>query len=359
VTLKSGEERSDLNFQLRLIPTSRVSGTAVGPDGPVANLGVRLVVPGDGAVSESEFDVATAVTKADGSFAFYGVPPGQFLLKASKQPRPEIPAEALAGNPMAAAMFGPNGAPAGSKVSLFASTPISVAATDIDALVVRLVPGYRVSGRLEFESATGRPAPPAAQIQSASVTLLPVDGKLPNIMAMANVDRANAQAEFQTKGYEPGRYFLQVSPVGSWQLKTAMIGGRDVLDAPLEIRDADLGGVVVTYTDKLGQVTGTVRAPGENDLAGIAVVMFPADYRTWIDNGMNPRRSRSVRTSRTGSFTMSNVPAGDYLIIAVDRLTQPDLQDPQMVEGFSRGAARITVTVDPVTVNVDMARGGK
>ena len=103
VTLKSGEERSDVTFQLRLIPTSRVSGRAVGPDGPLGNLGIRLVVPGDGVVSESEFDVATAITKPDGTFAFFGVPPGQFLLKAQKQPRPEIPAEALAGNPAAAA----------------------------------------------------------------------------------------------------------------------------------------------------------------------------------------------------------------------------------------------------------------
>jgi hypothetical protein len=39
VTLKSGEERSDVNFQLRLIPTSRVSGRAVGPDGPIGEYG--------------------------------------------------------------------------------------------------------------------------------------------------------------------------------------------------------------------------------------------------------------------------------------------------------------------------------
>jgi hypothetical protein len=356
VTLKSGDERSDVNFQLRLIPTSRVSGRAVGPDGPLGNLGIRLVVPGDGVVSESEFDVATAITKPDGTFAFFGVPPGQFLLKAQKQPRPELPAEALAGNPAAAAMFGPGAGPPGPKVAMYAAAPISVSAGDADGIVLQLSLGFRISGRLEFESATGRPAPPAAQIQSATVNLVPQDGRMPSMIMMAVPDRANAQGEFQTKGNESGKYFLNVTGAGPWQLKSATIGGRDVLDAPIELRDADITGVVVTFTDKIGQVTGSVRSPAETDLSETSVVLFPADYRTWIDNGMNPRRSRTVRATKPGAFTIPNVPAGDYLIVAIDRSAPADLQDPANVESLSRGATRVSVAADPVTVNLDKTR---
>jgi hypothetical protein len=356
VSLKSGDERSDLNFQLRLIPTSRVSGRAVGPDGPMANLGIRLVVPGDGVVSESEFDVATAITKPDGAFAFYGVPPGQFLLKAQKQPRPEISAAELAASPAAAAIFGPGGMPAGPKFAMYAGLPIAVSSGDLDGVVVQLSPGFRVSGRIEFESATGRPQPTAAQIQTATVTLVPVDGRLPSIMMMAVPDRANAQGEFQTKGHEAGKYFLNVTGGGMWQLKSATIGGRDLLDVPLEIRDADIAGVVVTFTDKVGQITGSVRSTGETDLSETSVVLFPADYRTWFDNGMNPRRSRTVRATKAGTFTIPNVPAGDYLIGAVDRSAPADLQDPANVESLSRGATRVTVAGDAVTINLDKAR---
>jgi protocatechuate 3,4-dioxygenase beta subunit len=348
VSLAPGEEKTDANFQLQLIPTSRVSGVAMGPDGPVENLGIKLVVPGDGVVSDSEFDVATAVTKKDGSFAFYGVPPGQFLLKAQKQPRPAIPAEAMAANPMAANMFG-GGIPAGAKEAVYAVTTITVeGGSDLDNQTVRLVPGYTVSGRVEFSSVTGRPQPPAGQIASAVVNLVPVDGQMPSLLAMATPDRPNAQGEFKTKGYAPGKYFLSINGFGGWQVKSATIGGRDVLDAALEIREADLAGVVVTFTDKVAQITGTVRSPGESDLSETAVLVFPVNFRNWAANGMNPRRGLSARATRDGSFTIPNVPAGDYFIAAVDRATQGELQDPAYLDALSRVATRISVGEDPV-----------
>jgi len=357
IKLGSGEEKTDVNFQLRLIATSRVSGVATGPDGPVANLGVRLVVPADGLVSESEFDVATAITKADGSFAFYGVPPGQFLLKAQKQPRPEIPAEALAGNP-AAAMFGPGGI-AGSKAMLFASLPIAVANGDLDGLSVRLQSGYRAAGHIEFQSATGRGAPVPQQMQAIFITLNPVDGRMPNIMALASQDKPDAQANFQTKGYEPGRYFLSVQASGLWTPKSATVGGRDILDNPLELRDADVTGISIVMTDKVGQVTGTVRAPGETDLSETSVFLFPVAYRNWADNGMNPRQSRTVRASRNGVFTMPRVPPGEYFIIAVDRSAAVDLQDPARLDDVSRAASRVTVTDETATVSLQKVKVGR
>ena len=46
ITLGSGESRSAVDLQLRLMPTVRVSVTVSGPDGPGRNIGIKLYVPG-------------------------------------------------------------------------------------------------------------------------------------------------------------------------------------------------------------------------------------------------------------------------------------------------------------------------
>ncbi len=356
VSLKSGEDRTDVDFHLRLIPTSRVSGTAMGPEGPVANLGIRLVVPSDGVGTESGYDVATAMTKADGTFAFHGVPPGQFLLRAQKSPLPAITAEMLS-NPMAQMMFGSVGIAATNDM-LYAATTVNVAGADVDGIALQLAAGFRAIGRIEFENPSGRPLPAANQIQTLTVTLTAMDGRSLGGMAggLSAPDRANAQGEFRTRGYSPGKYFVSVSGAGMWLMKSATMDGRDVLDAPLEIKNADATGIIVTFTDQIGRVSGTVTATGETDLTETSVLLFPADYRAWTENGMNPRRVRTARASRAGAYSLANVPAGEYLVAAIDRASEGDMQDPVFIEALARVGTTVTVGTDARTLNLAKAR---
>ena len=360
VSLNSGEERADVNFQLRLIPTSRVSGTAMGPDGPVANLAVRLVVPGDGTVSESEFDVASAMSRSDGTFVFYGVPPGNFVLRASKAPRPEIPAEMLT-NPLFGQMFG--GAGAGkptTKEMLFASADVSVAG-NVDNVALQLAPGFHVSGRIEFESRSNKPAPTGNAFRNISILLTAIDGRTSNAGILGDLTPAeppNAQGEFKTKGFQAGKYFLTVQGGGGWIVKSAMVGSRDVLDAPFDLTN-EMAGVVVTLVDQMAAVSGTVTSPGETDLSETMVLIFPYAYRSWITNGMSGRLAKSARATRNGAFNIPSVPPGEYFAVAIDRATQADMQDPAVIDALSRQGTRLTVTNDPARVDLTKVRVGK
>jgi hypothetical protein len=332
VSLTSGDERAGVDFQLRLTPTVRVSGIAIGPDGPVATLPVRLVVPGDRIVSDTEFDVATSVTTADGRFGFYGVPPGQFLLRAQR-----MPVLSLAPAP---------GSP--SEAPLFAAIELPVGTSDIDDLTVRLSDAFSVSGRVEFESQKSAAVP--ASPKGAGLMLLPADGQTPNILTLGRPTPIGQDGTFRRDGIVPGRYFLSLFSVPApWQVKSATLDGRDAYDRPIEIANGDVANVVVTLTDQLAQLSGTVSAPASFSSAEAIVVLFPANYRTWIDGGMNPRLVRTARVASSGTYTLPGLTAGDYLAVAIDRGDEGDLQDPAFIETLSRSATLVAIANDART----------
>ena len=85
VTLASGQERENIDFALRPARASRLSGTLLGPDGPGAVTGLRLVPAGDESMTELETSVT--MTGSGGEFTFLGVPAGQYTIKALRVPR--------------------------------------------------------------------------------------------------------------------------------------------------------------------------------------------------------------------------------------------------------------------------------
>jgi hypothetical protein len=63
-TVASGEERSGIDLQLRLSPAFRVSGTVLGPDGPMGNFPIKLV-PGGNEDFTTDSGFETSVTTTD------------------------------------------------------------------------------------------------------------------------------------------------------------------------------------------------------------------------------------------------------------------------------------------------------
>ena len=351
ITLKSGDERTGADLQLALTPTSRVSGVATGPSGPMANMTVRLVVPGDGYVSETEFEVATSITGADGAFTFFGVPPGQFLLKAQKDPRGMMGAALAMGAAGGGAPSGPPPRP------LFAAVPVTVGSSDLEGVAIAMAEGFTVSGRLELNSETGKPLP--ASLQNFAVVLAPADGRALNPFSFGNFTRPGSVASdgtFQTPGQTPGKYYVTVQGAGGWQVKTATQGGRDVYDVPLEIRNADVTGLTITLTDRVTRLTGNVTATGTGRPSEALVIVFPADYRGWIDAGMNSRRTQTARPGATGAYAVMTLTPGEYLAIAIDRSDEGDLQDPAFIEALARGATKVTVGTDSRTQDLTITR---
>jgi protocatechuate 3,4-dioxygenase beta subunit len=346
VTVRAGEERTGINLQLRLVPAVRVSGRVTGPDGPGSFLGMTLVAPtGSDYQSEGVAESASAISDANGAFTFLGVPPGEYALKIRMYPRAVASTSTIT---MTTAVMGaPTGGGRGtsavppsampSEPSLWASVPITVGNTDLENVAVVLRHGVRVRGRVQFTGT--RAQPPADQVQRMQITLQWAEGR--TSAPLPAIGRALPEGTFTTGGYAGNRYIIAVAtlPAG-WSLKSAMWNGRDVSVEPMDLTDSDITDVVLTFTDQVTELSGSVSGPKGPDGA-IEVIVFPADTLAWKDIGVATRRSRNLRVDRAGRFSTSGLPAGEYFVAAVASASIREWNDPRFLEQLMPGATRV------------------
>ena len=156
----------------------------------------------------------------------------------------------------------------------------------------------------------------------------------------------DADGRFKTTGQAPDRYMISLGRVGSGRgsnIKSITANGRDVTNAALELRDADVNDVVIKVSDRLASVSGSVHGPDALPAATATVLAFPADYRALLSSGLMSGRMQMVAASRAGAYVMGAVMPGDYLIVAIDDADVADNQDSAFFDALARGATRITV----------------
>jgi protocatechuate 3,4-dioxygenase beta subunit len=313
VTLGSGEERSSADIQLMPVPTARVSGTLLSPAGPAEMVPIRLIPAG---IQEmpAEGLAPTSVSDASGAFAFAGVVPGQYTLRATGTLRGS-------GNQLH-----------------WVELPISVAGDDIDSVAATLSPPLRISGRVQFEGNSPRPATaPGRPFVPVPFTLEPVET---STLGTGSIASTGADDGFSLYGYLPGRYRVRVSnsPKG-WMFKGAMLNGVDVSETPFDLAK-DISDLVLTFTDRWTGISGTVQGQAAD---AATVIAFTTDAQAWVNAGANPRRLRSARANMSGQFGISSLPPGDYYVVAIPEDDAADWRTPEVLESLARAATQITI----------------
>lgn len=342
IALQSGESRTGVDIRLRSVATSRVSGVMTGSEGPVPNLGVRLV-PAE--IEESGvangFEMGLTITDSAGRFTFPAVPAGPYVLKAYRVPqnRPIVSTETMtivggvASTPGPVAPSPPQAVP-----TFWAQSALTVGGDDVTDVAVALRPGLRVTGRVDFQGTQ----PPPQPLPPVTVTLQPADGR---ILAPLQIPpgRLDGAGTFTTSGYPSGRYWLNVAaPMPNWTIKSITARGVNLIERPLELESSDITDIAVTFTDRVAELSGTVSGgSGPND--DVSVVVFPADYQTWFTTGQSPRRTVVAAADRKGAYQVRLPPPGDYIVAAVlnERVGELALAD---YAALARTGTRFSVT---------------
>jgi protocatechuate 3,4-dioxygenase beta subunit len=308
VSLGAGEERSDVDIQLAEVPTCVVSGVVDMTSVPAGR--VLLTLLSDGAKRQGVVsDIAYA--RADGTFRFLGVTPGRYTLQAAR------------------IFIGEEVMPA-DRDPLFATRPLSVTSADITGLDVRLHPGVRVTGRIEFDES---PEP-----DDSTQLALADRGGAALVTARS---QGSAQTTFEFRSVAPGRYTL-AAVNGQWHVLNMTMNGRELPDDPIEVTTAHIANLVVRLTKASTSLTGVLTNRSGFPTADAEIVLFPVDRTQW-DTDRDERRFHAQRADAAGRFQLRDLPAGEYFAAAVDESQMDDWSGTAFLDAIARTATRVQI----------------
>ena len=291
VTLGLGEEQQGINLSIIPARAARVTGRVIGSNGQP----VRAVISLQSRIGQS-FNTGGGRNGSgtDGTFTFTNIPPGSYLLN----------------------VLGPN---VGATPPEVASMPIVVDGSDVTGLTIVTGSGAAIQGTVITDNGM----------------------KLPDArIRVTAVSAANSQASFTPRGEVNSNGTFELAgllgiytfrfeslPAG-WTIKSVTANGIDISDTAAEFRPADRVSMRVELTDRVTQVTGTVRS--DRPVKGATIVIFADDPAKWTGT------SRFVKTARltdSSQFTVSGLPPHHrYLAVAVDFIEPDEPQNPDFLQ---------------------------
>jgi len=361
--VRTGEERLNVDFEIKKVPTATVTGSVMGLDGtPVAGAMVTLNLPATTGQEEmfAQFiGTSRTTTRADGVFVMTGIPPGNYqLLVRAAPPRPadaggrQAPptADAAMAAAMAGAMAALGGGGAGASMPLWARESVSVDGTPVGPIGLQLREGLTVTGSIVFEGGAPSPLPNVrvSMAEPAPATGAPEMAMFRPGQYLGPVKPDNA---FEITGLAPGVYQMGVvmpglrtsltTPGNGWVVKSARHGDRDVMDGGVDLTGGSgISGVVVTMTKQPSELSGRVLDGASQPFSAFPLVVFSADRAHWTTGS---RRVQYVQPATNGSYLFAGLPAGKYYLAAVTELDTKELASAAFLESLIGSAITVTL----------------
>jgi hypothetical protein len=303
IMIRSGEERTGVDFVTQYVTTARIDGMVTGLDGSPVAAGTQVsLVASDPNVSSFGLD-SLRTTRADaaGTFRFAGIVPGSYTVVAR------------AANP-----------------SSWARADLDVQGDDLHGVTLTMQESLTIAGTVKWEG-TGQP--PA--FTAVRVTLQPQLSPGAVTISSATFATADASGHFSISGVTPGRYRLSAIVAGMrspWALHASSLAGQESLDAAIDVRNSVNDGLI-TFTDQTSELTG-------HGTADSFLIVFSVDQAQWAPPA---RRTLWSRVAGDGTFTIRNIPPGAYYVATVTDVEPGQWSDPAYLQMLIPSATKMTI----------------
>ncbi|PWT81902.1 MAG: hypothetical protein C5B57_09610, partial [Blastocatellia bacterium] len=316
IALGVGQETLDVNFNLLLVRTARVSGLVRNPDSSPSTSGQVNLTPEDvRAAGRGQIGINfSGRIEWDGKFSIANVPPGRYVLRAR-------------GNDTESPQY--------------AVQPLSVSSSDIDDVALILYPGATIAGTVTFE---GGDPPDLAQVRiSAPSAESGSIGPNPNA-------RVEKDGRFTLDGVPAGLHWIRSGgQLRGWYLKAVIVDNRDIVDTPIELSASQkVNDVNILFTNKRNEINGTVTNEQSIPITDFTVLAFPTNPALWRPLS---RQIMTARPDQNGKFQIRGLPPGDYYLATVDPAEQGEWFEPAFLDQQRATAARIRLGDGDVTTH--------
>jgi hypothetical protein len=253
---------------------------------------------------------------ADGSFTIRDVPPGEYVLQASR-----YGAEA-------------DGPPEVALMEIF------VDGTDLEHLMLVGSNGGTVHGRVVAEEGE------LPRTSAIFVNIAETYRNQPPPILLGAFREARSGPTVREDGAFTvhnvfGRARFQITLPEGWMVKSITHHGREIADDVLELKSGEeVSGVEILITSRVTEVSGTVVDERAAPVGDATVLVFPADRSRWYENA---RAIRATRPDQQGRWQLRALPAGEYLAVALEYVEVDAWQDPEFLESVRRHASKLTL----------------
>ncbi|HUJ49751.1 MAG TPA: carboxypeptidase-like regulatory domain-containing protein, partial [Bryobacteraceae bacterium] len=202
---------------------------------------------------------------------------------------------------------------------------ISVGNQDLDRVVVEMQPAVEVTGKITVEG-----KPPSAWPQ---ITLTPAEGL--NYLDSPMIDE---DGHFSLTGLEPAPYRVTIGQIAPPAfIKSVSFNGRDIR-GEIDLASAPSAALDIVISDHASSSISGVVIDSAGPV-GPNVTVIAASGR------FQGRRIPLAQTDQNGKFSFTNLPAGDYFLIAMDSGPWQNGM-PLMPEVFEKLGTPVTVNDD-------------
>jgi protocatechuate 3,4-dioxygenase beta subunit len=314
IAVAIGDERAGADILIGPLRALSVSGTSIGSGGkPMRNIMVAVV---NAATGQRIGSGGVIMPGPDGQFELSALPPGRYTLMGRA-------AE--------------NGAGEGDDMPYFAETDFVLTDQNISGVVLQFERGVTVTGRI---------VPPvgaaAGAVANVRLGATPVDSYA-SLVPTRVIATTRRDGTFVFDGVGPGKWRVTgASLPAGWSLRSAVLGERDTLDVPFEVRlGQPIAGLTVTMTDQPTELTGMVVNAAGQPTSEYSMLAFSADRAHWTTS---PRRvSGAARLSSDGRYRISGLPPGEYYLAVMTDFSPTQLDDPSFLESLIPKAVKVVM----------------